>query len=260
VNTEKNIERIINSVLATLKFEGLKPSENSIACSRKILQGEITVKTAREEIIAKINKNKNEMSGNDKNNTDTQSIYCYSKSQVYKNKFDIRNGELLDQFEADLTTLRLVALFMDPKAVVFSIKSLKSMHYDIFKDLYFFAGEIRREEISKGNTLFCKSDFIESSLEKLFKDVKTQGFFKEKSEDAFIEGIVFLMGELNIIHPFREGNGRCIRAFVNNIALDNGYFINWSKTNADDILSAVIHTVNFEYSPLKSIIKAIMVK
>jgi len=260
VNTEENIERIINNILATLKFEGLKPSEKSIACSRKILQREMTVKTARDEIIAKINKNKNEMSDNDENDTGTQSIYCYSESQVYKNKFDIRNGDLLDQLEADLTTLRLVALFINPKDIVFSIKSLKNMHCDIFKDLYFFAGKIRREEISKGNTLFCKSEFIESSLERLFKDVKTQGFFKKKSEDAFIEGIVFLMGELNIIHPFREGNGRCIRAFVNNIALNNGYFIDWSKTNADDILKAVIHTVNFEYSPLKSIIKAIMVK
>jgi len=257
VDAEENIERIIKNVLATLYFEGLKPRDEVIESSKKILQEEITGETARDRIISRIS-NKSEMAEKDKNESDRQSIQCYSDSYVYKNKFDIKNGDLLDQVEADLTTLRLIELHMNPKKSIFNTNALKMMHNHIFQDLYPFAGEIRREEISKGNTLFCKSEFIESSLEKLFQDIETKGFFKKKSDDAFIEGIVFLMGELNIIHPFREGNGRCIRAFVGNIALNNDYCIHWSKTNADEILNAVINTVNFEYSQLRSIVKSII--
>ncbi len=59
------------------------------------------------------------------------------------------------------------------------------------------------------------------------------------------------MSEINMIHPFREGNGRTIREYIRCLALVNGYVINWNSLDKDQLLKAIIMSVNKDYSSLK---------
>ena len=77
-------------------------------------------------------------------------------------------------------------------------------------------GEFRTVNISKGGNSFARADFIDLSLNDLFRKLAKENFLKELSQPAFIERLAFFLGEINAVHPFREGNGqRNGNSFVN---------------------------------------------
>jgi cell filamentation protein len=72
--------------------------------------------------------------------------------------------------------------------------------------------------------------------------------------DNFSEKAAYYMSEINMIHPFREGNGRTIREFIRQLALYCGYIINWSLIDKDTLLNATIAAVDKDYIPMSSCI------
>ncbi|MBF4695974.1 Fic/DOC family protein [Fusibacter ferrireducens] len=183
-----------------------------------------------------------------------QSIYCYPQTEVYINHFEIMDSETLIELEADLTSIRLSELCLNAKNGRFGVTHLKNIHKYIFQDLYPFAGKIRVEDISKGNTQFCLCQYIEANLENVLGKLKREHFLLDSSREAFIKQIAYYMSELNVIHPFREGNGRTIREFVRQLALKNGYEINWYKIDSNALLKATILAVDFDLSLLEDCI------
>lgn len=179
-----------------------------------------------------------------------RSKYCYENSQVYINKMNIRDRDKLSNFEADITAQRLIELMYQPIKGRFGKVHLLNIHRYIFKDIYPFAGELRQEDISKGQTMFCKSEFIVENLEKTFKMLKSEKYLSEMQGKEFSGRLAFYMSELNIIHPFREGNGRTIREFIRCLALKNKYHIDWSLVNKEELLAAMISSVNKNYENL----------
>ena len=150
-----------------------------------------------------------------------QSKYCYSNSNVLKNKLGIKDEKELEAIEKNLTTLMLMDLQMKsiPRAnVLFSIDYLLSLHKYVFGNLYSFSGKIRDENIVKGNTPFCRPEFIYNYLSMLIEKMKDD-IKKLKSKDDVINFLAFYYSELNIIHPFREGNGRIIREYLRQIVV-----------------------------------------
>lgn len=175
------------------------------------------------------------------------SKYCYPGTEVYINKFDIKDGELLESVEAELTFNRLVELIDQPVKGNFNLEHIKGIHKYIFQDLYSFAGKIRTEDIWKGNTLFCKCQYIESSLKRILDELKSENCLKDSGKEYFIKRSAYYMCEINVIHPFREGNGRVIREFIRTLGLKNGYHINWQFVNSEKILKAAILGVDRKY-------------
>jgi cell filamentation protein len=175
------------------------------------------------------------------------SKYCYSGTEVYINTFDIRDTKLLESVEAEFTFNRLAELTDQPIKGNFGIDHLKGIHKYIFQDLYSFAGKIRTEDIWKGNTLFCKCQYIESSLKRIFDELKSEQYLEDADKEYFIERSAYYMCEINVIHPFREGNGRVIREFIRTLGLKNGYQINWQFVNSEKILNAAILGVDRKY-------------
>jgi cell filamentation protein len=112
------------------------------------------------------------------------------------------------------------------------------MHKIIFEDIYEWAGQIRRGDfLSKGNSIFLL------------------GLNKSK----FIERMAYYMGEINALHPFREGNGRTAREFFRQLSLNAKYTLDFSKTGKDDLLTADIDAFNGKYDRLVDILgKVIM--
>ena len=115
--------------------------------------------------------------------------------------------------------------------------TLQTIHKYLFGDIYDFAGELRTVNISKGNFRFAPLMYLESALENIDK-------MPQSNFDEIVEKYV----EMNIAHPFREGNGRSTRIWLDHILKNEiGRVVDWSKVDKDDYLLAM------ERSPIKDI-------
>lgn len=147
---------------------------------------------------------------------DPQSKHCYPGTDVLINKLDIKSQEELDIAERRITTLMLAMLQSKeiPKpSILFSANYYLSIHKEIFQHIYSFAGEIRDENITKGNTPFCRPEFVYNYLQETLSTMAKR-ITKVKTREDVTNWLADCYGELNIIHPFREGNGRVAREFV----------------------------------------------
>lgn len=185
------------------------------------------------------------------------SIYCYPGTEVLKNKLNIHKREDLLFYETKITAAKLLSLRRKGVTGDFSVKHLKQIHYTLFEDIYPFAGEFRTENIAKGSFRFAEWEYIEEQcnilLERLQKENTLQGLNKR----VFVGRLSFYMAELNVLHPFREGNGRTIREFIRQLALKNGYTLNLTKVDAKTILEACMISV-VDLNPLEDLLEYCM--
>lgn len=113
-----------------------------------------------------------------------------------------------------------------------TIKGLQQIHAYLFGGLYDFAGQIRTKTISKGNTLFCLAEFLQDSLKAI----------EQMPENTFDE-IVDKYVEMNVAHPFMEGNGRSTRIWLDLMFKKRmGLCVDWSKIDKNDYLQAMIES------------------
>ena len=140
--------------------------------------------------------------------------------------------------EERITKLKALELFDTNKITNFEVgtfKGLSDIHRFLFSDIYSFAGKIRTENIAKGNFRFASCLYLEEVLNKI--DNMSQNNF-----DDIIKKYV----EMNIAHPFREGNGRSTRLWLDMILKKElNMVVDWSKVNKEDYLLAM------ERSPIK---------
>ena len=187
--------------------------------------------------------------------TTTQSIYCYPDSNVLKNKLNIRDNKLLKTAEEEITLIKQMELLKNPIKGNFSKAHLMNIHKFIFEDIYSFAGKIRREQISKADTMFYPPNLIDRELDKVFAKIKEKNMLRETDEEKVFDNLAYVMAELNIIHPFREGNGRSIREFIRLMAKRMGYDLNWGNVDREELLEASILSVD-NYKLLIGILEA----
>jgi len=159
---------------------------------------------------------------------------------ILKNKLGIEDQLEFAREEEKITKIKAVKLFEIGMLDLFEVgtfKGLSEIHKNLFEDVYDFAGKIRTENISKSNFRFASAMYLEDALKKI--DNMPQSNF-----DEIIEKYI----EMNIAHPFREGNGRSTRIWLDMILKKEiGKVIDWSKVNKEDYLLAM------ERSPIKNI-------
>ena len=187
--------------------------------------------------------------------TTTQSIYCYPDSNVLKNKLNIRDNKLLKTAEEEITLIKQMELLKNPIKGNFSKAHFMNIHKFIFEDIYSFAGKIRREQISKADTMFYPPNLIDRELDKVFAKIKEKNMLKETDKEKVFDNLAYVMAELNIIHPFREGNGRSIREFIRLMAKRMGYDLNWGNIDKEELLEASIMSVD-DYKVLIGILES----
>lgn len=157
---------------------------------------------------------------------------------MLENKLGITNDVELAKEEERITKLKALELFDTNKINEFEVgttKGLCDIHKFLFSDIYSFAGKIREVNLTKGNFRFAASMYLKDVLSKI--DTMT--------EDTF-EDIIKKYIEMNIAHPFREGNGRSTRIWLDMILKNKiGKVIDWSKINKEEYLLAM------ERSPIK---------
>ncbi len=111
-----------------------------------------------------------------------------------------------------------------------TVKALQQIHAYLFGGLYDFAGQIRTKTISKGNTLFCLAEYLHDNLKTI-----------EQMPETTFDEIVSKYVEMNVAHPFMEGNGRSTRIWLDLIFKKRlGLCVDWSKINKKDYLEAMI--------------------
>lgn len=123
----------------------------------------------------------------------------------------------------------------------------------MFEDIYPFAGEFRTEDIGKDEFRFAKWEYIEQELTKLLKQLAKEDYLAHLDKTNLATKLAYYMSELNVLHPFREGNGRTIREFIRELALRNDYLLNLSKADPTKFLNASIKSI-VDYDDLASII------
>lgn len=171
------------------------------------------------------------------------SKYCYPNSNVLINKLNIQNNKDLAYYEARITAAKLLGLRFQGITGNFDKTHLLAIHHYLFEDIYPFAGKIRNENISKGEFRFAQFEYIEPELEKLLNQLKKENYLKGLDKVALVKKLAYYLAELNVLHPFREGNGRTIREFIRQLALKNGYQFNLQKVKPQEMLQASIESV-----------------
>ena len=158
--------------------------------------------------------------------------------KMLENKLGITNEVELLKEEERITKLKALELFDSNKINEFEVGTfdgLLKIHKFLFDDIYDFAGIIRKDNIAKGNFRFASALYLEDVLNKITE-------MPEKTFDDIIKKYV----EMNVAHPFREGNGRSTRIWLDMILKKELHkVIDWSKVNKEDYLLAM------ERSPIK---------
>lgn len=182
----------------------------------------------------------------------SQDIYCYSGTDVLINLLNIRDVEVLEEAEIAFTTERYLSYQSDKSEISqFNFSHLKFLHLYLFQDVYEWAGKVRKVDISKGNTRFCTFSRIEPEAIKLFNNIPQLANHTNFTD--LIKDLANLFCELNLLHPFREGNGRTLRFFFEEMLFVLGYEITWPAISQNDWIDANIAGVYLDLEPLIAI-------
>lgn len=181
--------------------------------------------------------------------------YIDPESGVLKNRLGITEEALLEATEADFVAERSRELSQTPLTGRFDLAHLQAIHGYLFGDVYQWAGQLRTIDISKGGHLFAHHVHVETAAASVFKQLAAEGHLAGLGPAAFSGRAAHYLGELNALHPFREGNGRAQREFVSHLAHANGYYIAWENVGRANMLQASIDSFQGDTAKLAAIIR-----
>jgi len=196
------------------------------------------------------------------------SKYQLKDSRIYikgtdipKNKLDITDAALIHQIENNLLT---EAYSNFTKAItshtILNEHYFIDLHKKTFESLYSFAGKYRTENMSKGNSQFCLTQYLPNESKRIFKKLEQDAYLFSYKEDKklFISKLAYYKCELIALHPFYELNGRTLRLFIDMLCIYNGYPpVDYSQAIASETyIDASIECVQYaDQSKMEKIIR-----
>jgi cell filamentation protein len=181
--------------------------------------------------------------------------YVHPETNVLKNLRDIRDADQLNKFEAIATTRRIVELEHEPIQGQFDARHLQAIHHHIFQDVYEWAGDFRSVSISKSGDPFAFPRHIVSSLDKICGELKREMHLAGSDLERFASRGAYYLGEINAIHPFREGNGRTQREFIRELGLQNGLTIDWRQVSREEMIEASRRSLRTDNAELEQVLR-----
>ncbi|MBF0786030.1 cell filamentation protein Fic [Muribacter muris] len=173
---------------------------------------------------------------------------------VLLNKKGIKDQNELDRVERTFSYMRAIELENSPIKGKFNLAHLKAIHKHLFGDIYSWAGKVRDGYLQKGEQDFMMGYRIVPEADKLFTQLKKEQFLKNTEPEKIAGRLAYYMGEINAIHPFREGNGRTQRVFIAQLAKEAGYELNFKNITQEQMIEASIQAHRLNYKPLEQII------
>ncbi len=175
--------------------------------------------------------------------------YCYPPSfTVLKNKLNIRDARELEFFEREFVIQRISE---GVPAGNFDLAHLRAIHRHLFQDVYEWAGEIRTVEISKDGNQFQLHRYIENGMADVHRRLVAANFLRGLSAAEFAQEAGKVLGDVNYVHPFREGNGRTQLLYLEQLADQAGHAINLLRLDRDSWMYASRQAHFGNYEPME---------
>ena len=176
---------------------------------------------------------------------------------ILSNKLGIKDNYSLNKAERRYSAIRAIEL-RQKSFKKFSFDTLKKMHKEIFQDVYDWAGKTRNVNIAKGKTFFCPMENINSFANDIFNKLEKQNYLKGLNQDEFCQKAAELFGDINALHPFREGNGRTQREFIYHLAKNAGYELDLNKTDKNKYMVASIESMLTSNKKMVDLMKSVI--
>ncbi len=172
----------------------------------------------------------------------SDSVYCYPPEYtVLKNKAGLRDATALERFEGFHTQNRTVDCPLD---LPITYGGYKLLHHYVFQDVYEWAGEIRTIPVEKGLSRFEFPERIDQEMQRVFGELNAEDNLRNLPSEKFAARAASYLDDLNITHPFREGNGRTQRLFLRNLADQAGHELQVSRILKDEWMRGSIESMH----------------
>lgn len=157
-------------------------------------------------------------------------------SGVLDNLLGLDDAEALVRAEARIVVARELLLYRSNAVpATWNLDHVCAVHRWLFGDVYAWAGQLRSIDIVKGATRFASAEFLESAGRDLFRRrLDPRARWRSMERTRVVSECSGFLAELNLLHPFREGNGRTQRAFVQLLAVDAGWLVDWSSISPEE--------------------------
>lgn len=179
--------------------------------------------------------------------------YADPATGVLRNKLGLSTTEELQSAEREITHAALIFLRESPVPPSFDLGHLRAIHRRVFGDIYDWAGQLRTVAIAKGSW-FCLPQYIESAAAETFRALHGESLLRGLPRDVFTERLTYYLGEVNAIHPFREGNGRAQRAFFEQLASEAGFILDCQHLDADRNIAASAAIMRGDPAPMRKML------
>lgn len=172
--------------------------------------------------------------------------YTYPGTDVLRNKRNIQDAEKLKAFEAQAAAKRIYAFRLSPIEGNFDAKHLRAIHRHIFQDVYPWAGQFRTNRLAKQEYVggpifrFTPPEALESEAGLIFAGLKSRDWLRGLQREEFAAEAAKLLASINLLHPFREGNGRTQRLFLESLARKAGYSLAFDVISMERMVEASI--------------------
>ena len=174
-----------------------------------------------------------------------ESLNDFDKELLSSNLLGAKSLDELHELEKDITADKILQLKLTPSIGNFDYAHFKTLHKELFKDIYVWAGMDRydigyRGVFTKGETEFTHGERLPEVAQGLFDALRVENCFRDLDKEAFIKSAASFLNGLNILHPFREGNGRTQRLFMELLAQNAGHELDLSTVNKSTMIQASI--------------------
>jgi cell filamentation protein len=176
---------------------------------------------------------------------------------VLRNKLGLSTAAALEAAEREITHAALILLRETPVRPAYDLAHLCEVHRRIFGDIYGWAGQVRTVAIAKG-TMFCLPQYIRPSAVEIFRQLRDENFLRGLNRDAFVDRLTYYLGEVNAVHPFREGNGRTQRAFFEQLTDDAGFTLAWQRLDAGRNIAASAAIMRGDAAPMRKMLDELL--
>ncbi|MCV0415957.1 MAG: Fic family protein [Brevundimonas sp.] len=180
-------------------------------------------------------------------------LYCYPGTNILRNKFYIQDRDEIERIE------RRVALERELEGAPegnFDLEHLQAIHRHLFQDIYEWAGEVREVEISKGESQFQPLEFVERGMADVYRRLESADFLRGLDADQFAAAAGKIIGDVNYVHPFREGNGRTQREYLRQLASEAGHDFRIELLDQEQWIDASIEAHRCNYEPMAKAIRS----
>ncbi len=184
--------------------------------------------------------------------------YVYPGTRVLRNRLDIRDPARLARLDADLSALALAELADQHLPGRYDLLHVQGFHQVIFGVLYPWAGQIRTVMIAKPGSLFALPHQIHAHATEFATHLADQRFLRGLDRAGFIDRLAPLWDELDRLHPFRDGNGRAIRAMLGQLALDADHHLSWARLDRQANLDAALAGTLDDHLPRRALLAGLV--